>query len=444
MPVRKDWNSPGVWPPPGRGRMAQLSRFIMTVLGSGTIIGSFLSYTQSGLVPLTMFGYGLALSGLVISMLITARFSRHLIQRVVPFTTAFLAATLASGLAVAGAQGLDLRLVQELFYPLGALLILLTGFHILRQSGPFLGWCILGLGFANLAVGIAGVAGVTSSAGPFGPVEQGRFVFGTTLRSSNGLMLNVNYFAVTQAALGFLYALYRHTRTARLSRNDFLLAGLLIASSVVGSSRGVTVSILAVAAMSLLALAVQRRGKSRQLFRFLLALAIAFVSLAFSLYWAEIQEIFRFERGLNLRDEIWVAVIFAWLERPLLGWSTEAGAALGFASGGEFAGRSAHSGFLHALLSGGVVGFALIYGFLLYCLALIVNRLPLDLDGALIPLACVGFFLMNSLFRTYSFGGVGLVPLLALLGLSVCLHKAYGSEVKSVRQRRWSGIATRV
>lgn len=419
-----------------QGKFILSSRNFFALFGSISIIGSFFSYTHSGLVPITLFGYGLTLISLFVIISTKRSYPKAITWRVLSFSMLFLLATLTSALSVAGSSAFSLRLVQELVYPLAALLVLLTGYPILRSSGPMLGWAILGLGMANFVVGLGGVSGALGSAGPFGSVEQGRFIFGTIFRSSNGLMLNVNYFAVTQASLGFMYALYRQTRGGRLSRSDTFFAVFLIASSVIGSSRGVTVSILAVAAFLLLTLALQKQKKGRSLFRALLVCTITLVWIGFSLYWSEIQTIFRLERGLNNRDEIWAAVILAWLERPLLGWNTESSAAIGLASAGEFAGRSAHSGFLHTLLSKGLLGFVLVYGCVVYILSRVYVRFSKSLSEVLIPIGCIVFFLVNSLFRTYSFGGIGLLPLLALLGLSVSLYKTFGVGTEILIRRK--------
>jgi O-antigen ligase len=142
-----------------------------------------------------------------------------------------------------------------------------------------------------------------------------------------------------------------------------------------------------------------------------------------SLYWEEIADIFRFERGLNSRDEIWATVLLAYMERPLFGWGMDAGWAMGWASAGEFEGSSAHSGYLHTLLRIGGVGALVVYGGLVYLLWWSFKGSLVALVENQIAWASVVLYLVNSIFRTYSFGGVGLLPIVAALGLSVILYR---------------------
>lgn len=400
----------------------------MTLCGYALVLGSFFSYGQSGHAPIALLGYVFAISALIIALLVTQKLSSIVAQRVSIFVFLFAIVTLLSALSNTAGSVSWIELGQALTYPATLGLLLLVGYRILHFAHRSLGWFIVFLASANCLVGLAGSAGFVSVAGPFGEVDQGRLIFGTNFRSSNGLALNVNYYAATQAALGFLYALFRSVKVPNVGRADWAIIGAILVSSLIGSSRGVTVGILASIIVVLVIDALGARNSVKWRARGLIVLSGLLVIVSTGVYWEEIYDIFRFARGLNMRDEIWAAVMVAWFERPWLGWGLETGSAMGLVTSGELEGRSAHSGYLHTLLRLGFVGVVVVYGGLLYFLWWSLNGNPTLVAENKLAWSCVVLYLANSMFRTYSFGGVGLLPLVGALAISVLIYRRKRSQ----------------
>jgi glycosyltransferase involved in cell wall biosynthesis len=104
---------------------------VMTLCGYALVLGSFLSYTQPALVPITLLGYGLAVGALILSVFAGRELSRAVAQRVAIFT--FLLALVTFVSAFTGGRGniKIMRLAQEFLYPATAGILLLVGHRIL-------------------------------------------------------------------------------------------------------------------------------------------------------------------------------------------------------------------------------------------------------------------------------------------------------------------------
>ena len=318
------------------------------------------------------------------------------------------------------------KLAQELLYP-GVLFGSALAFH--RVGGlesPGVRGLIVMLGGVNFAVALAASFGVVGALPPFGDIQVGRYVFGTSVQSSSGLNFNVNYFAVTQAALFWFYGV--STRRTR-QRVDIWILVFLAASSVWGSSRGVLLALFAGLLTLLLLEAFHgpRRGARRARW----AIVSIVVVIGGGIYMApdHLYDAFRLYKGLNSRDHIWDTGVRLWLERPLFGWGADVEVAKRFVAGALPEGQSLHSGYLHTLVRGGLSAAFFTYGFFVCALAWGLGRRGTVWYAERWPVAIVVFYLVNAAFRTYSVGGLGLLPALAALGLSCCLHARVGGRV---------------
>lgn len=400
------------------GNKFNSSSQIVTLLSCLLICGSYLSYTASDDSVFSLLGYGIAVGALIFSLLKCYRFNNLIISKAFLIFFLYSMATLISIFYNLGDSFKFVRFLQELFYPLVIFIVLLTGYQLIGRSNLLLLNIITILAIINFSVAFLSIVGVLSSLGPFGDVKMGRYIFGTTVRSSSGLMSNVNYYASTQSALGFLYGLVASIYFGVLKRRHWIIMLLIISSSVLGSSRGVTLASL----WSITYLIYFSVSSARLQGKFIFYMGAALALLTGGIYYDTLYEVFRMERGLNARDDIWVTVLDAWLDRPILGWGMEGDVAMGVYSYGDLEGRSTHSGYLHLLLKGGIVSFIIVYGLLFYFYYWSIKRRNLYFVDRF-AIACIIFYLINSLFRVYSVGGVGLIPLLPLLALSVLMYR---------------------
>jgi len=105
----------------------------------------------------------------------------------------------------------SLGMFQTLIYPIVSALILSIAPNILNDLSRKWAGAIIIFFFMNAVVAFFSIAGILQRLPLWGEIVQGRFIFGTELPSSAGLIWNVNYYAVTQA-VGFwlCFILYKY------------------------------------------------------------------------------------------------------------------------------------------------------------------------------------------------------------------------------------------
>lgn len=387
------------------------------------IVGGTLSYAESTMGVLKLSGYAMAIAGAIVLFLTHKRLPIRELGIILLFTGSMWALQLVQIIFLESASGSILSNLQVILQPLIFFLLIGGGRAIHRVRKTPIKNAILIMAGINALVGLLGSFGILSSVPFFGKVTQGRFIFGTSLPSSNGLAMNVNYFATVQASLAFLYAWLSHQESGHngLTRQNRFWFFLLLASSVIGSSRGVLLaSGVGLGTVVFIDLIAGVKGE-RKLARKAILLTIATAICAGLVFPDKVSDLLRLERGLNARDVIWAEALESWWSSPIIGLGGEARSVLIEDSSGEVQSRSLHSGYLTVLQSGGIVLFVLSY--LIIPLAFIIGLGPsrrLWRRGKW-AVAILTFYLVNSIFRNFAIGGVGLLPVIAAVAISAIL-----------------------
>jgi O-antigen ligase len=396
------------------------------------LFGAFLSYAESGTGIVKLIAYSLTAVALGALLLVWRPVGRQRVLLAFLFSTAF---ALFSALTILRAefsysQGNTslLVLLQELSYPAVTLFLVLLGFRLIYSDRTLLIRIILILAMANFLVAVLGILGFVTYVPLFGDVHTGRYIFFTGIASSNGLMFNVNYYATTQATLFFFYGVIQSLTKDSLSRKDYFVLFLLFCSTFLGSSRGVSVAIMgALIVIYFIALLFERNPGMKRVFLFLLLVTagVLIVVLDFrSLYYEYYDTLYtglRLGRGLNLRDTIWSSGIELWLQRPFLGWgAANASLLTGIESG--LGDRSLHSGYVYSLVRGGLIGLFVSFGFVFFCVLWGLGLNKRSWFEYRWAVAAVSFYLISTATRTYSIGGLGLLPLLLGIAMSLCFY----------------------
>ncbi len=397
------------------------------------ILGSFLSYAQSGYNPISMIGYFISIASLLATYFSLQKDHKFFRQKVTIFFVIFMLATIFSISLNALDAFLTPRIVQELIYPFSASIILLYGYRFFYNKPKIALNFIIILSITNFLAGFLGIFANISYIPIFGDIKTGRYIFGTSIPSSNGLMLNVNYFATAQLVFSFLYILIINYSYQKPKLKHWIVFFGIATTSLIGSSRGITLSLLSGLWVVLLISSLSKSKDGGNLAKLYIFLTVVIAFTIGFLFYEDFYSIFRLHRGLNARDEIWTIAIHAWLEKPFFGWSFNTGEAMGIFSYGEFEDKSTHSGYIHTLLRGGIISFIVVYGMVLYsifCGLGLSRKAWIDHKWAV---GAVVTYLVASGFRSYSFGGLGLLPLLASIALSLCLHGQSLSKVYNTK-----------
>jgi hypothetical protein len=382
--------------------------------------GGFLSYADTQMTPSKLGAYALALTGLLLLLASQGRFSRSRLIFAGVFCFGYAQSTIASMFAAGSVAG-PARVVQELLYP-GVLLVSVIVLYRLEEvQRAKIKFLILFLAATNFGVALLASLGVLDEVPLFGPVSLGRVIFGTSIPSASGLSFNVNYFSVSQGCFFMLYGLV--TRLDRDRRRlDIAVLALLFVSSFWGSSRGVFLSLLGAMATVLLLRALWGPFADARRARIILILAAVILTVVLSAYSDQIYDNLRLAKGLNKRDLIWSEGVSLWLQKPVLGWGLEVEIAQRFAAGALPEGVSFHSGYLHTLVRGGLALFLFSFGFMALGVVWGLGSSGRRWFNYRWAVATVVFYLLNAAFRTYSLGGMGLLPAVAATALSMCLY----------------------
>lgn len=312
---------------------------------------------------------------------------------------------------------------QSLLYPFVFLFVLLGGRNILydlTDKGAkliILFFCINGL------VAFASVMGLLSSLPVFGDITRGRYIFGTNIQSSAGLIWNVNYYAITQlvgfwvSIIVFLYY--------RLSKFWLMLIFLIASSTIMGSSRGVTSALI----LSLLIYGYFHSSFSVRrlmeilggIFVFSLGALFAYVSSN-----EQLSTSLRLDRGTNGRDELWRYAFELFADAPMLGlFSIEKIKTLLVVDGG-LQNTTVQNTFLFTLVRLGLLG---VFFVLLFVLAAVSNFMrnkhKTSVDVAIF--CCFFCLILDSMVRSYSLGGAGFAPfMMTVCGSCLMVMKKQG------------------
>jgi len=311
--------------------------------------------------------------------------------------------------------------IQSLAYPLVGFALLLVGWRFRCSRPTAVARFLVGVGALNFTVSLLAATGVISSIPLIGPIETGRVVFGTDLRSSAGLFFNVNYYATVQAVIFMLHGWALSLQHRPVTPVQLFVSAMLALSTLMGSSRGVTAGLLVVFLLLALLRLPTMSGRKKLAIAFAGVVVAGIIAFVVVQNWDWVYTAFRVGKGLNYRDIVWGAGIEVWADRPWLGWGYMAAASerLGSMIGH---GGSLQSAYLQTLIRGGVLLTVATYGLVL---AVVFYGLGFRKDLWVRyrwPLALVVFWLVNSFVRTYSFGGLGLMPVTAGIALSALLY----------------------
>lgn len=388
------------------------------------ITGSFLSYTSASMGIIKIGGYLLTIIGMSFLVCLWPIKSLNKSTIVVLFSgtiafISFLSVFLSSGII----QFVDLQ--YSLIYPVVIVIIILYGYRIAYADTAKVGKLLLLFAYANAAVALLGSFGLVSSLPIFGEIETGRYIFGTTIASSAGLNDNVNYYATTQATIAIFYLLLVRVGRERIRKTDIVHVILISAFSLLGSSRGVLIGILAticvVTAIHFFYLkSLKKLSITLGVLMLLLPVVVWCLYNYKSLYEFIMLDL-RFIRGLNGREDIWGIWFRRFIERPIFGWGTMDIVASDFIETYGYS-RSFHNSYLTVLYRGGVSLFLATYGLMAVVIIYNIRKVKDYFYANRYCMGIIAFYLINSMVRNFSFGGIGLLPLTFGIALSICFY----------------------
>ncbi|QIB65973.1 O-antigen ligase family protein [Kineobactrum salinum] len=346
------------------------------------------------------------------------------------FFLVYMTGTLVSIMLSGSYRGL-LSLGQTIMYPLCFGFLIASGYKYLWCSRRSILVLLVFLAFGNATVALLGAIGAISSVPFFGEVGQGRYIFGTTMHSSNGLAFNVNYYATIQGAMFFLYAIMAGAGGRRIAGINAFVLVMIFASSLIGSSRGGLVSFCAAfLSVGLIARPSIFTIKGSALLLGSIAAGVAILANLGAIG-AYLYEALRLWKGLAMRGDLWSAAWELWMMRPVFGWGDLGGEGLATITYGEYEGSSMHSGYLNTLVRGGMVQFFASFGFVVFALLWGLGRSRVRWYINRWAVGGIVFYLVNAIFRTYSIGGLGLLPVIVLIASSICLYSSRTDKVYS-------------
>lgn len=258
-----------------------------------------------------------------------------------------------------------------------------------------------------------------------GELPQGRFIFGTTIRSSSGILWNVNYYAAVQAC-SFWLSLGMLSNKNKFNFKYKLLFLHIALSVIYGSSRAATSAFIVSVIIYFFCI-----YRSKKLIAFLLALTATITYLAYLNNPEYFSSLFRFERGLNLRDDIWIASTEIIKKYPLFGVGAPSTIETMMLEGGSPT-SSTQSTLILTLLRTGIIGTMSLITIIFICIlpAVISSEVRKQLAWAI---AIIAYWIIDGSTRTYSLGGLGAIPLIVAISLSYIL--TYGYNITRITNR---------
>jgi len=309
---------------------------------------------------------------------------------------------------------------QSLLYPFIFLLVLLGAYRILQDLGYWGSRLIILFFVANGLTAALSVLGVFSSLPLFGEILRGRYIFGTNIASSAGLIWNVNYYSITQL-LGFWLSIFCF-HYFRFNRYWIGVSILIGASIIFGSSRSVSLSFIASLAMYLY---LNSSVSLKRLFEVGGGVLVFFLGALYTYVAndADLSVSLRVDRGLNGRDELWEYAFGLFEKSPVFGIFSIAEIERLLVADAGSANTTLQNTFLFTLIRLGIFGVFFLLLFVLACIiGFIGNKNKTKADFALF--CCFLCLIFDSMVRTYSLGGIGFGPLmLAVCGCNLLMGK---------------------
>ncbi len=313
--------------------------------------------------------------------------------------------------------------LQVSAYPIVAGLLLFSFRSGVAQGRPALFYLAAAIGLAQ-----AIVASANSLIGPLtipgvGELVRGRAIFFSGIESSAGVLANVNYYAATQVML-FWLAMATRRQTRLTGTVSGMICAIILISSLLGSSRGATLA--AIVSLYVYWTIRHSRSGARMIFGIAVFSLLAYGAVSLVTSSDDVQSAIRVHKGLNGRDVRWESAMDAIAEHPWLGMGLEVEVEASSSAVG-----SAQNTLIMSLLRVGVLGSVPWILLVLFCLVRSVRcKVP-----AWAPCAVV-VWLIDGTVRVYSLGGIGLIPMIAALGLAEIIATPSTGTPSTVRKNQ--------
>lgn len=312
----------------------------------------------------------------------------------------------------------SLDMVQTLLYPIVFMLVLAGGRDLIYDLGTRGAKVVISFFVLNALVAIMTVLGVLESLPLFGEIVRGRYIFGTNIASSAGLICNVNYYAVTQL-VGFWVCMFCYERY-QLRRKWFWITLFVCCSVIIGSSRSCTATLL----LSLLMYLYFKLGRNGKMIYWLCVGAVVMASgfivrTIMNNEW--LYTTLRIYRGLNNRDDLWLLGWKFVLDSPFFGiGSIEQIKNLMMENLGWQI-SSVQNSFLFSLLRIGFLGTGVVVMIIIIAILRFLTHRDKS-ETYIICFCTLSAVLMDSMVRTYTLGGIGFVPVVMSICISILVY----------------------
>ena len=367
---------------------------------------SYLPILNKNLIYILSIG---CLAALIISRLLTGEQIQLPKARVFILLFLGILGFLFSTLSIArSGESLLIDVLQIVFYPLIGTLLLIFLYDASNRYPKLLGWLVFFVCLLNGLVASCNILFGPLTLPMYGKLVLYRNIFFLPFQSSSGLLGNINYYSVVQG-VGFWVAfglLHNHLTRKKLTNSGFIF---IFVSSFFGASRSAGAALLC-SLMLYFYITADRIKKIRIIIYTMISIIIVLVIVRQFFTVDRVDQAFRLYKGFNARDEIWAAAVEMFYERPLVGWGSIATINESLVDEFGSPNTSTQNTLFFSLLRIGILGtvcwllqvlMACYYGFRR-------SSTRFQHTWALCGIFFVGF---DSMFRTYSFGGVGFIPL---------------------------------
>ncbi len=329
-------------------------------------------------------------------------------ERIAVFLLFFLLSTIASTFRLLLSSehiGSDyLPVLQSLAYPVFSLILVISLGAGITYNRPHCFYTALIIALTQATFALANTLVGPLTLPVLGRLEKGRAIFFTSLGSSSGLMANVNYYSMSQLML-FWFLLGTSKSTSIKKPYIRTILALVLLSTILGSSRGVMCCLFITLFLYWM---IRKEISAPRIVGYTLMFAV--ISYSITTFIAsndDFQHDIRVNRGLNGREIRWESAFIEIRKSPWLGHMINYSVETGTDDLG-----SAQSTTITSLLRVGILGtFAWLIA-ILYGVILGIQR-----PQSAWALCALVSWILDGFARTYSFGGVGLIPLIALLAL---------------------------
>ena len=309
---------------------------------------------------------------------------------------------------------------QSLLYPLIFLLITIGGYRLLEDLGGIGSKVVISFFFLNGIISFLSIIGILSQLPLFGEITRGRYIFGTTIQSSAGLIWNVNYYSVTQL-IGFWLSVFCYFKF-NLPKFWRLVIAFIAFSAILGSSRSITLSLTVSSGIFLYFNSTYYMRRLLEIIGLIMILSLGSL-YAYLASDAELSATLRIDRGLNGRDELWDFAFTQFEQAPWFGTFSieEIGKAL--IEDGGLTNTTVQNTLLFTLLRLGIFGTIFLIAFVLTAISkFLAKKNKEKIDVAIF--CCFLSLIFDSIVRSYSLGGVGLSSLiLAVSGTFLMVNR---------------------